>query len=420
MSVTKILFAIIFFINSYCEQLLFPNEEWYSGYIPINQNPENSLFYILFKSRQNQIDSNPLIIWLQGGPGCSSLGGLFGEHGPYKYYKNLTYARNPYSFNNFADVMYVDNPIGTGFSDIKNSSELCHNHSCVAKHFYSFLIKFIEEYPEYEKRPIYLIGQSFGGFYVTTIGAYILKANNSLINLRGISVANGDLDLSLQLGSPPDFLYDKKLLSLPKYILARFQALLCQGYSYTEKLWYPSKLCDLEDKNYGWLVNITNPEDVFENTNYENMFDLIEAYLSRNDVQNLLKVRKKPNFEICNSTVEDGMEDAYFKVTPELKFLLNHNITVLVYSGTNDLVDDWMGSLYVLENLDYKYHNEFNEVKLNKWIYENKEIGEYKRYKNLKFVKVFGAGHLLGINAQIQGMLVVIDFVKDFDTELFG
>ena len=90
----------------------FNNDTFISGYIPID-NGEESLYFIMAESRGNPL-TDPLIIWLQGGPGCSSEFAMFTENGPYnfkfdKHHKpaiNLTY--NEWSWNNRANVIYLD------------------------------------------------------------------------------------------------------------------------------------------------------------------------------------------------------------------------------------------------------------------------------------------------------------------------
>jgi len=83
----------------------FLNETYYTGFLPIEN--KGTLFYWWFESR-NVPASDPLVIWLTGGPGCSSELALFEENGPYKINQNLTLTTNPYSWNNFANLLYVD------------------------------------------------------------------------------------------------------------------------------------------------------------------------------------------------------------------------------------------------------------------------------------------------------------------------
>jgi cathepsin A (carboxypeptidase C) len=73
------------------------------------------MFYWLFKSRGNP-DTDPLVLWLTGGPGCASEVALFYENGPYTINPDLSLKSNPFSWNNVSNLLFVDQPIGTGFS----------------------------------------------------------------------------------------------------------------------------------------------------------------------------------------------------------------------------------------------------------------------------------------------------------------
>lgn len=73
------------------------------------------MFYWLFKSRENPA-TDPIVIWLSGGPGCSSELALFYENGPFGLNEDLSLKFNAFSWNNGSNLLFVDNPIGTGFS----------------------------------------------------------------------------------------------------------------------------------------------------------------------------------------------------------------------------------------------------------------------------------------------------------------
>jgi len=107
---------------------IFDGENWTSGVLPLGLGDD--MFYILFRSR----DLNPLaplVLWLSGGPGCSLSCGLLGEHGPYVFsLSNPTVlTRNTYSWNSNTDMLYVDNPVGTGFS---KATTICYDENCIA------------------------------------------------------------------------------------------------------------------------------------------------------------------------------------------------------------------------------------------------------------------------------------------------
>ena len=98
-----------------------------AGYIDVGDS--KNLFYWMFESR-NDPSTDPVLLWMSGGPGCSSQLALFGENGPYIVEDDLSLTLNPQSWNNNATVIWVDQPVGTGFS---YGGVPCHNEDCVGK-----------------------------------------------------------------------------------------------------------------------------------------------------------------------------------------------------------------------------------------------------------------------------------------------
>ncbi len=100
---------------------IFLNENHETGFIPIRPDGD-ALFYWLMRSRSSTPYNDPLVIWLTGGPGCSSSVAIFEENGPWKINPDLTLKTNPFSWNNNANVVYMDQPLGTGFSKVKEAA----------------------------------------------------------------------------------------------------------------------------------------------------------------------------------------------------------------------------------------------------------------------------------------------------------
>jgi cathepsin A (carboxypeptidase C) len=126
-------------------------DQWKTGLITIEKGAlgEDDMFYWAFESRSNP-DSDPLVMWLTGGPGCASEVALFYENGPYQFpadiSKTTPLGQNPESWNNKANLLFVDQPIGTGFShaevghDVKSEEQVASNMAI-------FLRGYLEENP---------------------------------------------------------------------------------------------------------------------------------------------------------------------------------------------------------------------------------------------------------------------------------
>ena len=132
-----------------------PGVKQYSGYIDLSTGAK-SLFYWAFESR-NDPATDPVILWMTGGPGCSSAVALFGENGPCKVNADGTATKlNPYSWNRNATLIYVDQPAGTGFSyGAKDSTE-----AGVARDMVDFLVQWFRTHDKFSNHDLYVTGES--------------------------------------------------------------------------------------------------------------------------------------------------------------------------------------------------------------------------------------------------------------------
>ena len=126
-----------------------------SGYLATGTSRNTSLFY-WFHEAVEDAQAKPLVLWLNGGPGCSSLGGMFTELGPLVVDANGNVSFNPYSFNKIANVLFLEQPAGVGFS----YPNLPANDSVTAEETYLALRAFFLLHPELTGRPFYVMGES--------------------------------------------------------------------------------------------------------------------------------------------------------------------------------------------------------------------------------------------------------------------
>ncbi|CAD5235400.1 unnamed protein product [Bursaphelenchus xylophilus] len=193
-----------------------PKFEQYSGYLRATKG--NYLHYWLVKS-QNNPRNDPLILWLNGGPGCSSLMGLLVELGPFRPNPDgLTLSENVFGWNKAANVLFLEGPRDVGFSYQNATENEDHTYSDekTAEDNYQALKDFFEEYPEFKRRDFYIMGESYGGVYVPTLTARTIKGIQSGdmkdVNLVGMAVGNGILSSIEQMRSNAPLLYHRALI----------------------------------------------------------------------------------------------------------------------------------------------------------------------------------------------------------------
>lgn len=156
------------------------------------------MHYHLFSARGRSINSSdvPLIVWLQGGPGASSLFGAYTEIGPISI-KNGTPVLNDWSWNILGHLLFVDSPLNVGFSysDVdRRGTKQVSSTDQATNHLINFLVKFFERWPKLKQSPLYLAGQSYAGHYIPNLAKKIAYNSSLGFNLQGVSIGNGWTD----------------------------------------------------------------------------------------------------------------------------------------------------------------------------------------------------------------------------------
>ena len=173
----------------------------YSGYYTLTTGTAKAAkhyFYWMFEARTNP-ETAPVVLWMTGGPGCSSAVALFGENGPCHVTDDGTATTpNKFSWNTNANIIYIDQPAGTGFS---YGLGMDHNESMVAADMYDFLQQFMAAHPQYSKLPFFTFGESYAGHYVPAVTHKIWEENQkplapgkTHIQLEGTAIGNGLVD----------------------------------------------------------------------------------------------------------------------------------------------------------------------------------------------------------------------------------
>lgn len=172
-----------------------PAFKQYSGYL--NGTEGRKLHYWFIESERS-VSDDPLVLWLNGGPGCSSLLGLLTEQGPYRINRTdpTQLLLNEFRWNKVANVLFLEAPAGVGFSYRENSEDYETNDDQTAKDNHQAIRSFFEKFPEFKSNPFFVTGESYAGIYVPTLSVQILRKSPD-INLQGFAIGNGYLDQSM-------------------------------------------------------------------------------------------------------------------------------------------------------------------------------------------------------------------------------
>ncbi|OAY32904.1 serine carboxypeptidase-like 20 [Manihot esculenta] len=175
----------------------------YSGYVTIDESHGKKLFYYFVESEGNPL-KDPVVLWLNGGPGCSSFDGFVYEHGPFNFEAANESGGlpklhlNPYSWSKVSNIIYLDSPSGVGLSYSKNQTDYITGDVKTALDSHTFLLKWFELYPEYLSNPMFIAGESYAGVYVPTLAHEVVKGIDTgvkpILNFKGYLVGNGVTD----------------------------------------------------------------------------------------------------------------------------------------------------------------------------------------------------------------------------------
>nr|POF20844.1 serine carboxypeptidase-like 18 [Quercus suber] len=197
-----------------------------TGYIGVGDLDDVQLFYYFIESERSPKD-DPLVLWLTGGPGCSAFSGLVFEIGPLSFdFDNSsrdspTFKLNPFSWTKVANIIFVDSPVGTGFSYARSWEGYSITDTISAAQTYSFLRKWLLAHPAFHKNQLYVAGDSYSGILVPIIVQKISDGNEAgvkpAMNLQGYVLGNPTTTPHDDYNYRIPFAYMKALISQKQY-----------------------------------------------------------------------------------------------------------------------------------------------------------------------------------------------------------
>ncbi|KAG6329897.1 hypothetical protein ID866_9191 [Astraeus odoratus] len=399
----------------------------YSGYLDVADGKH--LFFWFFESRNSPQDA-PLLLWLNGGPGCTSTAGLLFEHGPCSIADegNMT-THNPYSWNTHANVIFLDQPVNVGFSYVEDGSKV-DTSQLAGKDVYAFLVLFLRRFPEYSKLPFHIAGESYGGTYAPNIARLIYEENqltsNQLvkINLQSIILGNGLTDAYTQFASVPDYLCEGpypiyhpkgKKCAILRSMVPVCQRLIKACRKYQSRLVCSPATSYCHTVFFGAMVATgLNPYDARllcdpkkRGQSCYRELSWIETYMNKPDVKAALGVAPHRVYKTCNVDVYKAFMlqgDSAHNTPALLPELVNNGVRLLVYAGNTDMTCNYMGEERWLEILQTKFLDEFLDAPTEIWttVHSRKVAGTVRsagsngsRAGNVTFVTVYNAGHMV-------------------------
>ncbi|KAK3829125.1 MAG: pheromone-processing carboxypeptidase kex1 [Benniella sp.] len=380
----------------------------YAGHIALDAEKLSNLFFWLVSSKHQQ-NNNKLIIWLNGGPGCSSADGYFLETGPLRFVdKKLTI--NKGGWHEFANVVFLDQPVGTGLS--YTSEQLLRSLPEIKDHLLAFLKAFFAIFPERAKDDLYIAGESYAGTYIPYFAKGILDHNANVpageivYNLKGLAIGNGWIDPLHQYTSvipyaehhgiaSPDLL--AQLAAQQTYCLDDIRAHDVISQPKCEQL--VQLILDSSESGSTCL----NQYDIRLRDSYPSCgllwpyeLPLMAEYLRRDDVKKALHATNAQAAWIeCNPRVSHALQlDTSAPAVTLLPEILE-KANVLLFSGEQDLICNHIGTEYLIANLTWQGEQGFQNAPKLRWTVDNTPAGVWRQERNMTYVLLYNASHMV-------------------------
>ncbi|KAL9364600.1 hypothetical protein Peur_042473 [Populus x canadensis] len=404
---------------------IFPNEALptKSGYIPVKPKTNSAIFYTFYEAQKptSPLSQTPLLIWLQGGPGCSSMIGNFLELGPYRVVdsqdnEHPALQPNLGSWNRIFGLIFIDNPIGTGFSIASSPEEIPRDQHTVAEHLFAAISEFIKLDPVFKTRPLYITGESYAGKYVPAIGYYILKKNTKLpvakqVNLKGVAIGNGVTDPVTQVKTHALNAYFSGLIN------ERQKGELEEAQREAVKLvrmgnW--SEATDARSRVLDLLQNMTGLATLYDFTRkvpYET--ELVTKVMQLAEVKNALKANESIVFEECSDTVGKALHADVMKSVKYMVEFLVKKSNVLLYQGHFDLRDGVVSTEAWVKTMKLEGIGKYLMAERKVWKVNGVLAGYVQKWSRLSNAVVLGAGHLVPTDQAANSQAMIEDWVLE-------
>jgi len=441
-----------------------PSFQTYSGYLRASSTRN---YHYWFAYNQANNSNAPVLLWLNGGPGCSSLAGLLEENGPFHIKDNgNTVYENPWAWNKVGHVIWLESPAGVGFS-YATDNNLATNDDQVAQDNYNSLVNFFTtKFPELKNNDFYITGESYGGVYVPTLAVLVANDKTNFPNFKGIAVGNGILQDEMNWNTMIPLFFYHGIMRQGLYDQLVTQC--CNGNPYTCDYGNLNGQCgDLVDEALGQADDL-DPYNLYQvcyldqpgSTKKTLIRDFLlrnrtsrfkmprnrknralgatlplcaqegntANYLNRQDVRTALHIPSSVGkWAECNDMLNEFFyQRVYDDMSNQIKTLITKGIRVLIYNGDVDSVCNVIMNEEFVNKLGYSVQGGMNR---KAWHYNGSveqmqtccdyltNVGGYvaKYTGGLDFVTVRGSGHMVPMDKPREAVQMIYNYINKLD-----
>ncbi|KIJ40385.1 hypothetical protein M422DRAFT_173658 [Sphaerobolus stellatus SS14] len=387
-----------------------------SGYINIGTN--QSLWFWFFAARENPTTA-PFTLWLNGGPGCSSMIGLFQENGPCQVNSDgKTTVLNPFSWNSVSNMIYIDQPIGTGFSfgtDTVNSTQ-----DAAPPVWTAFQMLFADPgFSQYRSREFIFATESYGGHYGPAFVTFFDQQNALIdagklvaekINVSAMMINNGWYDPLIQYRSYIDFAATTPGYTPPLINQTTFQQLNTTWFSpagclVQETACYASpgaagnSVCSKADnacsqQTFSAVIGDRDDDDLRQTAPGsfppEFYLTLLKNATIKAKIGATSTYSECPNapFILFTKTGDDART-----WLPQLETLVDSGLKVLLWAGDADINCNWIGGHNVALAMNWTGKAQLAATPFTNMTINGTAVAAIQNVDNFSFARVYQAGH---------------------------
>lgn len=388
---------------------LLPDMDSYAGYLTVNKEYNSNLWFWYFPVADRPVETTPLIIWLQGGPGASSLYGLFTEIGPFFVTNDNQLEEMKYSWGKNHSLLFIDNPVGTGFSFTDDDRGYATNQTTIGENLYDALQQFLTLFPELRKAPLTIAGESYAGKHIPSLAIQILWHRNEdePINLQGLAIGNGFMDpLTMQKYS--HFVREVGLVDdNVADVMAHLESAVVEFVNNGDML--------KAYAYFNYLLSVFQNESKLGNL-YNYLIDDISLdgayvdFIQRDEVRRALHVGST-NFTSIGVVYKLLVPDFMNSAKTWIEELID-NYRVMCYNGHLDIIVAYHPSVNSYKSFSHSASLEFEKATRKPWYHDGELVGYYKTAGNFSDVMIRGAGHMVPTDTPSAALGLISAFAR--------
>ncbi|CAF4022817.1 unnamed protein product, partial [Adineta steineri] len=361
----------------------------------------------------------------------SSLIGAWTEIGPFRFLDKNTIVTNNGSWHLYANLLFIDQPIGTGFSYVDRGMFI-EELDVMAEHFLNFFDRYVEIFPEFLEEDIYLAGESFGGQYIPYIAKAILE-KRSLLKLRGLLIGDGWIDPISLYNSYLPYAIANNLVKNDSELYTNITRLvaICQDILSKQVHIFVNPCFPILDEiiyngirreNNGECINAydirLNAQKPICGMNGPSELEYVSAYLNRPDVMSSIHINgKKSQWKDFTESVHNAFQAFNSKPSIDLLPNLLEQIPILLYNGEYDLVCNHWAAENMLDNMTWNGKSGFDlgngkVAPIYAWIVDDESAGYIRYARNLTYILFYNAGHMVPYDQARRSQAMLHQFIQ--------